>query len=58
MLIKDLVENNSGTKKFVYKKNVENHLGMAINSLRIAREISTHEICGTGVLPAGGNFYG
>ena len=56
MLIKDLTEDASGNKKFVYKKNVENHFGMAINSLRIARELATHEVFGSGTLPVGGSF--
>lgn len=42
MLVKDEVESARGEKKFVYKRNVENHFGMALNSMRIARDIAPH----------------
>lgn len=43
MLVKDVVENSAGVKKFQYKTNVPNHFGMALNSLRIATEISPYQ---------------
>jgi hypothetical protein len=54
MLIKDLVEDSAGNKKYVYKKQVANHFGMAINSMRIARHLSAYEVHGSGVIPRGG----
>jgi hypothetical protein len=57
MLIKDLKEDSSGNKKYVYKGGVENHFGMALNSMRIAAEIATLQVYGSGLLPAGGSFY-
>ena len=43
MLVKDIVENSAGVKRFAYKTNVPNHFGMALNSLRIATEISPYQ---------------
>jgi hypothetical protein len=40
MLVKDLVINEEGVKKWRYKGNVPNHFGMALNSCRVAREIA------------------
>ena len=40
MLVKDLVVNEEGVKKWRYKGNVPNHFGMALNSCRVAREIA------------------
>lgn len=37
-LIKDLKEDERGNRWFEYKKNVENHFGMALNSLRLSIE--------------------
>lgn len=37
-LIKDLKEDDKGRRWFEYKHNVENHFGMALNSLRLAME--------------------
>lgn len=37
-LIKDLKENERGDRWFEYKKDVENHFGMALNSMRLAIE--------------------
>ena len=40
MLIKDLAQDAHGNQRWVYKRNVENHFGMAINSLRVATVLS------------------
>tara|TARA_Y100000310_G_scaffold473_1_gene545 strand:- start:10086 stop:11798 length:1713 start_codon:yes stop_codon:yes gene_type:complete len=52
MLVKDLVEDAAGVKRWKYKTNVSNHYGMALNSARIARELApiTTEVV---VLPSG-----
>lgn len=42
MLVKDLEESASGVTRWVYKSKVPNHFGMALNSMRIAREISPY----------------
>ena len=39
MLAKDLVESAKGVLHWEYKKQVPNHFGMALNSMRIAHEI-------------------
>jgi hypothetical protein len=38
-LVKDLVEDAKGVKRWEYKKRVPNHFGMALNSLRLADEL-------------------
>lgn len=43
LLVKDLVVNKQGKKRWDYKHNVENHFGMAINSARIARKFVSTE---------------
>lgn len=40
MLVKDVEEDSKGIKRWVYKTNVANHFGMALNSARIARELA------------------
>jgi hypothetical protein len=49
-LIKEPVERANGTLEYEYKKNVPNHYGMALNSMRIASELSSYNVY-TGIKP-------
>lgn len=42
MLVKDLEETAQGVKRWAYKRGVPNHFGMALNSMRIARELGPY----------------
>lgn len=44
MLVKDLEEGANGVMRWVYKRNVPNHFGMALNSMRIAQELAPYSV--------------
>lgn len=56
-LVKEQVEKNDGSQFWQYKKNVENHWGMAMNYARIARDIASLEVYSTGVDPIGFSIF-
>ncbi len=51
MLIKSYEFDKKGNKRLVYIGKVENHYGMAANSMRIASLLSTHQVYSTGTVP-------